>query len=341
MRRSRRTTRIPDSYPGLFDAVEGPDYFGVADIVAETVQRLRSEAAADAGESLAMPASAVERAERLMFVSFGSGSSGNCAYVGTRSGGVLVDAGVDAAVVLKGLKDNGIDFVKAVRGIILTHDHGDHVRYTYQLLRRHPDKTLWATPKTVSGILRRHNLSRRIKDYHHPIYKEFEFKAGPLAVTPFETSHDGTDNVGFSIRCGNETFVVATDMGCVTERALHYMRGATVLMVESNYDAHMLATGHYPQYLQARIRGERGHMDNEDTGACLSGLWTPALHHVFLCHLSHDNNTPELAVSSARAGLVKAGATVESAESASFTRRASSVRLMALPRFDVSPLFLF
>lgn len=343
MKRSRRTIRTDGGQPGLFDDVEGADPFGVADIMADTVRRLRVSGKADASgaDSLAMPASAVQRSERLMFVSFGSGSSGNCAYVGTRSGGVLIDAGVDDSVVLKGLKDNGIDYAGAVRGIILTHDHGDHVRYVYKLLRRHADKRLWATPKTLSGILRRHSISRRIKEYHQPIYKDFEFHAGPLAVTPFETSHDGTDNVGFSISCGAETFVVATDMGCATERALHYMAKATVLMVESNYDARMLAAGRYPMYLQARIRGERGHMDNTATAARLAELWTPAMHHVFLCHLSHDNNTPELAVDAARAALEQAGATVAVGAGEPFAMRKAGVQLAVLPRFDSSPLYVF
>lgn len=343
MKRSRRTSRIPESHPGLFDGLDsGADDFGMREIVAETVEKLRArEAAASADDIPAIDPRAVKRAERLMFVSFGSGSSGNCAYVGTRTAGVLLDAGVDSQVVLDRLRDNGLDFARCVRGIILTHDHADHVRYAYPLLRRYPDKRLWATPKTLSGILRRHNISRRIKDYHQPIYKEFEFEVAGLAITPFETSHDGTDNVGFSIRLGTETFVVATDMGYATERAMHYMSAATALMLESNYDARMLATGRYPQYLQARIRGDRGHMDNTDTAHVLRQLWTPALHHVLLCHLSHDNNTPELATAASREALTAAGAIVVEGTQASFARRPSQVQLTALPRFDQSPLFIF
>lgn len=347
MKRSRRTPRNIDFQPGLFDNIEGfgPSSAAVeaaaSEIVGEAVQHLREKAAREAeAESLAMPRTAAQREERLMFVSFGSGSSGNCAYLGTRSAGVLIDAGVDRDFVLSALRSNGIDFEKAVRGIILTHDHGDHVRFAYPLLRRHADKCLWATPKTLSGIMRRHNISRRIKDYHKAIYKEFEFAVGPLSVTPFETSHDGTDNVGFAIRCGSEVFVVATDMGFPTERALHYMRSATALMIESNYDARMLATGHYPQYLQARIRGERGHMDNEDTSACLASVWTPALRHVFLCHLSHDNNTPELALAAAARGLGQAGAPVVTEASAGYEALRRGVRLVALPRFEASGLVL-
>ena len=164
---------------------------------------------------------------------------------------------------------------------------------------------------------------------------------GPLTITPFETSHDGTDNVGFAIAYGTEVFVVATDMGTVTDRALHYMSTATVLMVEANYDSQMLATGRYPLYLQARIRGARGHMDNLDTGEHLARLWTPALHHVFLCHLSEDNNTPELALHAATAGLERAGATVLPADAPAYASGPGAVRLMALPRFDSSPLFFF
>ena len=119
------------------------------------------------------------------------------------------------------------------------------------------------------------------------------------------------------------------------------MSTATVLMVEANYDSQMLATGRYPLYLQARIRGARGHMDNLDTGEHLARLWTPALHHVFLCHLSEDNNTPELALHAATAGLERAGATVLPADAPAYASGPGAVRLMALPRFDSSPLFFF
>lgn len=334
MRRSRRLSKNLDNQPGLFDEIESADSLAaddfVIDTVAKTVERLRAQAADNEAGELGMAAEAAVRPSRLMFVSFGSGSSGNCAYIGTHEAGVLLDAGVDAPVVMERLAQSGIDFKRCVRGIILTHDHSDHVRAAYPLLRRYPDKVLWATPRTLNGMLRRHNISRRIKDFHKPIYKEFEFTIGPLTITPFETSHDGTDNVGFCVRCGAETLVVATDMGYATERALHYMAQATVLMVESNYDAYMLANGRYPLYLQARIRGERGHMDNTETARVLAGLWRPQLHHVLLCHLSHDNNTPELALAAVASGLQQAGAEV-----------GRTVQLDALPRFDASRLYMF
>ena len=96
---------------------------------------------------------------------------------------------------------------------------------------------IFATAKAFNGLLRRHSISRRIKDYHTPIFKEFPFQAGIFTVTAFETSHDGTDNAGFCIEGGGTTFVVTTDTGTITSRADEYMRRTHNLMIESNYDA--------------------------------------------------------------------------------------------------------
>ena len=240
--------------------------------------------------------------ERLRYISFGSGSSGNCSYIGTRTCGVLVDAGVDNNYVMEQLAANSID-PATIGGILLTHDHGDHVRYAYALLRRNRHMRLYATPRTLNGILRRHNMSRRVADYHSAVYKEFPFSVGPLTVTPFETSHDGTDNVGFCIEGAGSCIVVTTDTGCITDRADFYIRRAAYLMLESNYDADMLRRGSYPEYLKARIVSDRGHLDNAVAAEYLAEIHSPRLRHVFLCHLSKDNNTPEVALSTIGAAL--------------------------------------
>lgn len=271
--------------------------------------------------------------ERLRFMSFGSGSSGNCAYLGTPSCGVLIDAGVDNNYVEAQLAANSIN-PDSIRGILLTHDHSDHVRYAYAILRRHRHMRLYATPKAFNGILRRHSMSRRIKDYHTPIYKEFPFEIGTMAVTAFETSHDGSDNSGFAITAAGITFVVTTDTGTITARADHYMRQARYLMIESNYDATMLRNGRYPQHLKARIASATGHMDNADTGRYLATM-ASNIARVFLCHLSQDNNTPQLALSTVRQYLELANIAVSTDE-----QRADCLQLGVLPRSEVSPLIV-
>lgn len=273
---------------------------------------------------------------RLRFMSLGSGSSGNCTYVGTPECGLLIDAGVDNNFVNSELARNGID-ISTIRGILLTHDHGDHVRYAYALVRRNPRMKVYATPRTLDGLLRRHSISRRIKDYHSAIYKEHEYQFDDIQVIPFETSHDGTDNVGYHISMGGMSVVIATDMGVVTERADHYIRRANALMIEANYDSAMLEHGHYPEYLKARIRGARGHMDNAHTAEYLARIWTPQLRYVFLCHLSDDNNDPETAVAAVRNALQGVGVKISIP---GHPVPAGSVNLSALPRFKSSELFM-
>lgn len=274
----------------------------------------------------------------LRFISFGSGSSGNCSYLGNDRFGILIDAGIDPNKVFPELERNGIN-VNSIGGIILTHDHGDHVRYAYAYVRRYRHMRLYCTPGTLNGMLRRHNVSRRIKDYHQPIFKEFPFHLSDFVITPFEVSHDGTDNVGFFISAGEHKFVVATDMGVITPRANFYIRQATHLMIETNYDRTMLINGRYPEYLKARIMAEKGHMDNEVTAAYLKEIYTPPLRNVFLCHLSHDNNQPQIALGAVRDALRQRGLTVGDG-SGSIEAREADIQVSALPRFDSTGMII-
>lgn len=313
-RQKRNQEAFWRNHPGLFDVA----------------------ADSDGGELLPMSESALEAPERVCFMSFGSGSSGNCAYIGTPSSGLLIDAGVDNNYVIEQLKANSIN-PESIVGILLTHDHSDHVRFAYAILRRYRQMRIFATAKAFNGLLRRHSISRRIKDYHTPIFKEFPFQAGIFTVTAFETSHDGTDNAGFCIEGGGTTFVVTTDTGTVTSRADEYMRRTHNLMIESNYDAEMLRNGRYPVHLKARIASTIGHLDNADTARYLAAIARPAgLKRVFLCHLSQDNNTPQIALATVRNALEAAGVGVTGEDAVADSR----MRLSVLPRSEATSLIV-
>lgn len=275
--------------------------------------------------------------QKIRFISFGSGSSGNCSYIGTDTAGFLIDAGVSPDKVIPELKRRGIS-MSQVKGICITHDHADHIRYVYKILKKHPHMALFCTPKTLGGIFRRHSLSPRLRDYHRAIYIETPFKIGPFEITAFNVLHDGTDNVGFYIDLDGRSFAVATDLGSISDRVDYYMRKANFIMLESNYDAAMLRDGHYPVYLKARIAADNGHLDNAVAARFLSEIWTPSLSHIFLCHLSHDNNTPEIALSEVTSAFTQRGITVGDA-SGSIESRQAQVQLCALPRFDPSAFF--
>lgn len=275
----------------------------------------------------------------LYYISFGSGSSGNSCYVGTSHGGVIIDAGIRADEIEAKIKANGID-IKKVMGVLLTHDHSDHVRYVYTLVRNNRHMKVFCTNRVLNSILRRHDISKRIKDYHTAIFKEIPFKVGELEITAFEVPHDGADNMGFSLSFQGRNFVLATDMGEVMPRARHYITEADYLVLESNYDLRMLQTGRYPEFLKARIQTSYGHMDNEATARFLKEIYSNRLKHVFLCHLSKDNNTPEKAHEGVKKALEEAGAKVGNGME-TLEDREKDVQLTVLPRYEATRLYVF
>ncbi len=274
----------------------------------------------------------------LNFVSFGSGSSGNCSYLGNKDGGVLIDAGVDPVHVLDSLRRNGVT-PKMIKGIVLTHDHADHIRYAYTMVRKLKHLRIYCTPRLMTGMLRHHCISRRIQEYHEQVYKETPFKIGDFKFTAFEVSHDATDNMGFMIEACGRRFVVATDMGEITLRAEHYMAQAQFLMIESNYDRAMLDGGRYPEYLKNRVRSTKGHLDNVMAANFVASHFSDELKYVFLCHLSNDNNKPEIAVKAMTDALTGIGVTVGDASNR-VDQRDRDVQVYALPRYDTSTWFV-
>lgn len=340
MARYRRQKKFTE-LPGLFDELE-IDMTGTTGTEKAGSVRLQggSQSSDDssAGANPLINRAELENPDKMFFLTFGSGSSGNCAYLGDSDGGFLIDAGVDCKKVTEDLNRNGVTMNK-IRGIFLTHDHGDHVRYAYAFLRKFRHLKLFCTPKTLNGILRRHSISRRIKDYHHPIYKETPFKLDKFTLTAFEVSHDGTDNAGYFIEYGKLRFAIATDTGYITERADHYLRQADYVMIESNYDLEMLQNGSYPEYLKARILSNTGHLDNAVTARYLAEIYTPALKYVFLCHLSNDNNSPEIALHVVRDALERKGLSIGDG-TGSITSRQADLQLVTLPRYDTSLMYV-
>ena len=342
-RRKRSTSPLND-LPGLFDHLDidisRPEIAG--DII-EKHERHVSQVADQ--QNLGIEALRLQRPSSLRYISFGSGSSGNCSYIGIDMGegknkGILIDAGVEPKTVYEALRDNRID-IRNIVGILLTHDHGDHVKFAYNIVRTHKHMSVFTTMRTMSGILRRHNISSRIKDYQKIIYVEHPFEAGGFQITAFRTSHDGTENVGFSLVSNDSQhrFVIATDTGVVTPEADNYLRKANYVVIESNYDHSMLMSGPYPEFLKARIVSDRGHLDNRVTADYLKKIVNPSMSHIFLCHLSEENNTPQIALETTRNALLSLGLKIGDPANPLMTAD-TDIALAVLPRRDVTPQFI-
>lgn len=230
----------------------------------------------------------------IKFISFGSGSSGNCYYLFTETDGLLIDTGVGLRNLKKRFKDYGLT-LSSVHNILITHDHADHSKSSGSISHEF-NLPVFATQLVHKGIEKNYCVRRKIDaTLKNIIEKGTTYNIGEFKVTPFDVPHDSTDNVGYFIQAGSTTFCLVTDVGHVTEEIRGYISKANYLVIEANHDEDMLKRGSYPEYLKRRIMGPTGHLSNRNCALTLAACITPQLHHVWLCHLSEENNHPELA----------------------------------------------
>jgi phosphoribosyl 1,2-cyclic phosphodiesterase len=107
--------------------------------------------------------------------------------------------------------------------------------------------------------------------------------------------HDASENVGFEIQVEGVDFVIITDAGSVTDEMKDIIAHANYLVIEANHDVEMVKSGPYPEYLKKRILSHNGHLSNTDCGHAIAENMSEHLRQVWLCHLSEENNHPELA----------------------------------------------
>lgn len=230
---------------------------------------------------------------KIKFISLGSGSSGNCYYLGTETYGILIDAGIGIRTIRRILKDNNLDIHK-IKGVLITHDHADHIKSVGNLGEKF-GIPVYTTEEIHKGINKSYCVTEKLSTSVRILYKEKTISVENFSITAFEVPHDGTDNVGYCINIGDKTFSFLTDLGHITPTAAKYIVKANYLIIESNYDEEMLKMGSYPAYLKQRIAGANGHMSNRETAEFLAENINEGLKYIWLCHLSKDNNHPELA----------------------------------------------
>jgi phosphoribosyl 1,2-cyclic phosphodiesterase len=243
--------------------------------------------------------------DRLYFLSLASGSSGNCYYLGTPEYGILIDAGIAVSQIKKVLKENGIGMEK-IMAVLITHDHADHIK-SVGYLGETLNIPVYATETVHEGIHKSRFVEEILIQSKRIIEKEKTFSIKDFAVTAFAVPHDSSENVGYTIEYENRTFVIVTDVGHITETIRNHVKTADYLVLEANYDDEMLRSGTYPEFLKERVAGDNGHLSNHDAADFLTSVYTPKLKNVWLCHLSRDNNHPELAHKTVDMRLFKEG----------------------------------
>ena len=230
----------------------------------------------------------------LKFISLGSGSSGNCYYLGTATDGLIIDIGVGLRTLKKHCRDYGIR-LSDVHRVLITHDHADHIKSVGAFSHEYK-VPVYATKKVHEGIDQNYCITRKVATERKMVLVPGQrVQLGEFSVLPFTVPHDASENLGFEIQSEGITFVIITDVGSITDDIRESISRANYLVIEANHDEEMLLNGPYPEYLKRRILSDTGHLSNKNCAETLANHMTEGLKHVWLCHLSEENNHPELA----------------------------------------------
>ena len=237
------------------------------------------------------------------FLSLYSGSSGNCALMGENGRYLCVDMGKSCRAAVRAMTEVGLS-PEQLAGILITHEHSDHVSGLKVFLKR------WQLPvygsEATLAYLADHDMVPPTAQLQ--ILRDGQEIAG-FSVRSFHTSHDAVDCRGYRVSFDSgRTLAMATDLGQITDEVMEGLSGADLVVLEANYDPDRLKFGPYPYYLKSRIASPRGHLCNRDAGDTLAELLRSGCERFALCHLSQENNTPQLALQAATESFLAAGA---------------------------------
>lgn len=223
----------------------------------------------------------------IRFASLGSGSAGNALLVESGATCLMLDCGF-------GLRETAARMLRLgkqpadLAGILVTHEHGDHVGGVFRLARKH-GLPVWMTHGTWIGCRQdAAGLDLRIIDSHQP------FAVGDFDILPFPVPHDAREPVQYVFAAGERRLGVLTDIGEPTAHVCTMLSGCDGLVLEFNHDAERLARSAYPDFLKRRIAGRLGHLENGAAADLLGRIDCSRLQHLVAAHLSERNNQPEL-----------------------------------------------
>jgi phosphoribosyl 1,2-cyclic phosphodiesterase len=232
----------------------------------------------------------------MKVISLQSGSNGNCTYVEAQGVRLLFDAGISGVQAQQRLAVHGREMTR-VDGLLISHDHRDHSR-SMGIFQRKFGMPIYVTRRTLAATRSAADLGKLadVRDYAAGSTLRF----GSVSVETIPTPHDGVEGVGFVVDDGQRRVGILTDLGHVFDGLAGVLGTLDAVLLESNYDARLLATGPYPDFLKDRIAGSGGHLSNVECAQLLETAMHGRLRWACLGHLSEQNNTPDLALQTHR-----------------------------------------
>jgi phosphoribosyl 1,2-cyclic phosphodiesterase len=239
----------------------------------------------------------------LKFASLGSGSEGNALLISASSGTTRTTVMLDCGFAARETERRLARFALApqdISGIVVTHEHADHVGGVFKLARRYRIP-VWISYGTWQAV--QHDTDGVVVNFCRDGDR---LAIGDLEFQPYTVPHDAREPIQYVATDGAKRLGVLTDAGHGTGHMIAALGGCNALLLECNHDRRMLANSAYPPSLKRRIGGAYGHLANEAAAEILAALDKSRLRTVVAAHLSRQNNTPELA-RSAVCGVVGEG----------------------------------
>lgn len=249
----------------------------------------------------------------LFISSLNSGSNANCYYIGNSREAVLVDAGLSCRETEKRMKQLGLS-MDAVKALFISHEHTDHITGMPGISKK------YQLPVYITGATLNNSNMPVEPQLIHSFTHAKPVTIGNLSVIPFRKSHDASDPHSFMISGHGVNIGVVTDIGYACKEVIKCFRQCQAIFLESNYCDDMLEKGNYPPYLKKRIRGDEGHLSNDQALELFLQYRSADLRLLILSHLSRNNNDPQL---------------VETL----FSRKAGDTKIVVASRYAASPVF--
>lgn len=229
----------------------------------------------------------------MRYTSLGSGSEGNALVVQAREGisqtRIMIDCGFGLKEIERRLLARAIE-PASLNGILVTHEHGDHIGGVFRLAKRH-DVPVFLSRGTHAAVA--HKIPEGMKvvlcDSHIP------FAIGALNILPFPVPHDAREPIQFVVEDGASRLGVLTDLGQGTPHVHRMLSGCDALVLECNHCPQLLDESDYPYSLKMRIAGRLGHLSNAAAASVLQAVDRSKLKFLHAAHLSKSNNAPILA----------------------------------------------
>lgn len=227
-----------------------------------------------------------------------SGSEGNCLLISYSDTHILVDAGISLRRIKTGLAQLGLT-MEQLDGILLTHEHTDHVAGLKTMVKHHT-VPLYASHGTARQLDAK---VEGIEPFLRPVDTDAVFSLGDCQITVFPTSHDARQSVDYRIDSEGGSIGILTDTGYVTDEAADVLSGVDLLVLESNHEPDWLRAGPYPYQLKQRIMSPWGHLSNQDAAQFAVDMAQQGTQEIVLAHLSKENNTPARALETVERSL--------------------------------------